>query len=147
MTQAASCKQSAGRLSDRVSAAVGLALYRITQESLANIAKHTLESKSTVTLEISRSTVKLAIVNELPLAVVADRPSDGRGVRGMRQRVELLGGVIDIGPSDGGWAVRAEDVLHTQSGRIAATGMSAQRALHRALHVALNHEGSNIRGG
>ena len=39
----------------------------------------------------------LDIVNELPLAVTTARPSDGRGVRGMRQRVELLGGAIDIG--------------------------------------------------
>ncbi len=39
----------------------------------------------------------LDIVNELPLAVTTARPSDGRGVRGMRQCVELLGGAIDIG--------------------------------------------------
>ena len=43
--------------------------------------------------------------------------------------------------------LRAEDGLHTQSGRIAAAGMYAQRALHRALHGALNDEGSNICGG
>jgi signal transduction histidine kinase len=36
-----------------VSAAVGLALYRITQESLANIAKHAPVSKARVDLAIS----------------------------------------------------------------------------------------------
>jgi signal transduction histidine kinase len=93
---------------ERVSAAVGLALYRITQESLANIAKHAPNSKSIVVLVISRSNVKLIIVNELPLAVSADHGLQGRGMEGMRQRVELLGGVIDIGPVDRQWSVCAE---------------------------------------
>lgn len=93
---------------ERVSAAVGLALYRITQESLANIAKHAPNSKSIVVLVISRSNVKLIIVNELPLAVSADHGPQGRGMEGMRQRVELLGGVIDIGPVDRQWSVCAE---------------------------------------
>lgn len=90
-----------------VSAAVGLALYRITQESLANIAKHAPDSKATVELAISRSTAGLTVVNTLPVGAVAPG-SEGRGVRGMRQRVELLGGVVDIGPTHEEWSVRAE---------------------------------------
>ena len=93
---------------DGVSAAVGLALYRITQESLANIAKHAPESQSTVTLTISSAAATLAVSNRLPVTVVATTSSEGRGVRGMRQRVHLLGGTIDVGPSDEGWLVRAD---------------------------------------
>jgi signal transduction histidine kinase len=93
---------------DRVSAAIGLALYRITQESLANIAKHSPDSQSAVTLAISRTSATLTIANRLPAAVAAATACEGRGVRGMRQRVELLGGTIDIGPSDDGWSVRAD---------------------------------------
>ena len=59
---------------ERVSAAAGLALYRIAQESLANIAKHAPESKPVVTLHITRSTAELSVVNQLPVAVSADRP-------------------------------------------------------------------------
>jgi signal transduction histidine kinase len=33
---------------------------------------------------------------------------EGRGVLGMRQRVQLLGGSIDIGLSGTGWLVRAD---------------------------------------
>ena len=40
------------RPTERVSAAVGLALYRITQESLANIAKHAPASKAGVVLHL-----------------------------------------------------------------------------------------------
>ena len=93
---------------DRVSAAIGLALYRITQESLANIAKHSPDSQSTVTLAISRTSATLTIANRPPAAVAATTACEGRGVRGMRQRVQLLGGTIDIGPSDGGWSVHAD---------------------------------------
>lgn len=93
---------------DRVSAAVGLALYRITQESLSNIAKHSADSQSTVTLAISSTSATLTIVNRLAVSVAAATTSEGRGVRGMRQRVQLLGGTIHVGPTDDGWSVRAD---------------------------------------
>lgn len=97
---------------DHVSAAVGLALYRITQESLANVAKHAPDSKAGVVLDISSATARLAVTNLLPAAVVAGRSPEGRGLRGMRQRVELLGGAIDVGPTRDGWSVCAEIPLH-----------------------------------
>lgn len=94
---------------NRVSAAVGLALYRITQESLANIAKHAPESNATVQLVISPFAAVLSVFNAVPVAVGATLASrGGRGLAGMRQRVELLGGVIDAGPCGNGWSVRAE---------------------------------------
>ena len=103
----------------RVSRGTGLALYRIAQESLANIAKHAPDSKSSVTLTASEEHADLLIVNESPVAVAvqAQRVNDGRGVRGMRQRVELLGGVINIGPTTQGWSVRARIPLHDEAGR------------------------------
>jgi signal transduction histidine kinase len=89
-----------------VSAAVGLALYRITQESLANIAKHAPAANTTVRLSVSRASARLAVVNEQPPATTHS-VSDGRGLHGMRQRVKLLGGAIDIGPVGDEWSVRA----------------------------------------
>jgi signal transduction histidine kinase len=91
-----------------VSAAVGHALYRITQESLANIAKHAPDSKSTVALSVSGTSASLVVDNRLPAEVAAAPCAEGRGVSGMRQRVELLGGAIDVGPTRDGWSVRAE---------------------------------------
>jgi signal transduction histidine kinase len=101
---------------DRVSAAVGLALYRITQESLANVAKHAPDAQSTVTLMITPTSATLAINSRLPVAV-AVQTSEGRGLRGMRQRVEQLGGRIDIGPSGDEWSVRAAIPLSDGNGR------------------------------
>jgi signal transduction histidine kinase len=97
---------------NRVSGAVGLALYRITQESLANIAKHAPDSESTVTLDVSPATARLAVNSRLPAAIAASQSPEGRGLRGMRQRVELLGGAIEAGPTGDGWSVCAEIPLH-----------------------------------
>jgi signal transduction histidine kinase len=92
----------------RVSAAVGLALYRIAQESLANIAKHAPDSKSEVALDISTKTARLSVNNRLLAVVAVAQSPEGRGLRGMRQRVELLGGAIEVGPTHDGWSVCAE---------------------------------------
>lgn len=91
---------------DVVSAAVGLALYRIAQESLANVAKHAPDAETSVLLRISRTSATLTIDNRLPVAALVGPGAEGRGVRGMRQRVELLGGIISVGPADDRWSVR-----------------------------------------
>jgi signal transduction histidine kinase len=93
---------------DRVTAAVGLALYRITQESLANVAKHAVDARCHVVLTITDHHAVLTVTNDIPVTVGADGPGEGRGMQGMRQRVELLGGRIDAGPSGGAWSVRAD---------------------------------------
>jgi signal transduction histidine kinase len=108
--------QTSGPL-DRVPPTVGLALYRITQESLANIAKHAPHAQSVARLQITRFDATLTVTSRLPVAAAAPA-AEGRGLPGMRQRVDLLGGRIRIGPSDEGWSVRAEIPLtDTDSGR------------------------------
>jgi signal transduction histidine kinase len=96
-----------------VSAASGLALYRIAQESLANVAKHAPGAAATITLAASRSEATLRVVNEAPQGMNGDQPlAPGRGLHGMQQRIELLGGTIDVGPGPDGWSVDA----HVPSG-------------------------------
>jgi len=90
---------------DQVSAATGLALYRIAQESLTNVAKHAPSSPVTLALEVSRSAARLSVVNHLPGPPSHPVAAAGSGLRGMRQRVELLGGTIDVGPTAKCWAV------------------------------------------
>lgn len=88
------------------SAATGLSLYRITQESLANVAKHAPGAETSVHVAITNesATVRVANTASHPLAV-----SDaGSGIRGMRQRTEMLGGSFRAGPVPPGWLVHAE---------------------------------------
>ena len=93
-----------------VPAAVGLAAYRIVQESLSNAARHAPGARISVTVAESAGTVRVTVVNGPPAhAGPAGAPNGtGHGLAGMRERAELLGGTLDAGPvRDGGFAVRA----------------------------------------
>jgi signal transduction histidine kinase len=89
-----------------VSPAVGLALYRICQESLANVVKHAHGASARVLLAVDATMVTLTVDNTVPGGLPAHRGA-GMGLSGMRQRAELLGGRMTAGPSDRGWSVRA----------------------------------------
>ncbi|WP_433657212.1 sensor histidine kinase [Nocardia sp. CA-128927] len=88
-----------------VSPAVGLALYRIGQESLANVVKHAPGASALVQVTVDAASAILTVDNTLPAGLPAQRGT-GMGVSGMVQRAELLGGRMIAGPFDGGWSVR-----------------------------------------
>ncbi|MBJ8339744.1 two-component sensor histidine kinase [Antrihabitans sp. YC3-6] len=87
-----------------VTAATGLGVYRIAQESLANVAKHSPGSRTGVELRIEQETVELSIVNTRCATVES---TGGSGIDGMRRRAELLGGTLTAGPDGTKWAVHA----------------------------------------
>ncbi len=88
-----------------VPAATGLALYRITQEALANAVKHAPGAPVEVLLEVGGHT-RVSIRNPLPAQVAAatDRGT-GLGIGGMRERARLLGGSLNAAADDRGWLV------------------------------------------
>ncbi|MFE5477401.1 sensor histidine kinase [Nocardia sp. NPDC056541] len=88
-----------------VSGAIGHALYRIGQESLANVIKHAPGAPATVRFDVSAEAATLVVSNPLPFGPALRRDT-GMGLRGMRKRTELLGGKIIVGTGDDGWTVR-----------------------------------------
>lgn len=90
---------------DAVSPAVGLALYRIGQESLANVVKHAPGAPVTVRLDVDSRTVRLSVANTLPVEPPGNS-GQGMGLSGMRQRAELLGGQFTAGQDRDAWSVR-----------------------------------------
>ncbi|MUL44382.1 two-component sensor histidine kinase [Mycobacterium sp. CBMA293] len=88
-----------------LTAGVGLALFRVTQESLANIAKHAPESAVQVRLCHDNGIADLSVHNDLPDTASEVKP--GAGLPGMRQRIEMLGGEFHAGPEPTGWTVQA----------------------------------------
>jgi signal transduction histidine kinase len=108
--------------------AAGLALLRVAQEALTNARKHAPGAPVSITLTFAEHATRLRVDNPLPPADQpgaesragtdgagtgdADRPrvgaTGGYGLRGMRERIELLGGALSVGPSAGGWQVYAE---------------------------------------
>ena len=86
----------------RVPGAVGLALYRIVQESLTNAARHAPGYPTTVSVAAAPERIGAVVVSHGPAKPDA---GGGHGLIGMRERAELLGGTLDAGPCPEGWIV------------------------------------------
>jgi signal transduction histidine kinase len=86
---------------------VDLAAYRIVQEALTNTRKHGSAGRAEVTLRYAPSSIEVEVVDDGAAEGLASNGS-GHGLVGMRERVSLYGGVLDVGARPGGgFVVRA----------------------------------------
>jgi signal transduction histidine kinase len=87
---------------------VGIAAYRIVQESLTNAIKHAGAAHIEVTLSCIGPDLEILVVDD-GVGSAGDGPTgSGRGIVGMRERASVLGGRLEAGPSpSGGFRVRA----------------------------------------
>jgi signal transduction histidine kinase len=83
------------------SAATQLALYRIAQESLTNVLRHSTASAVTVVAWEDAAGYLLEITDN-GTGTPPRQGAGGRGLLGMHERAELLGGSLTAGPLDGG---------------------------------------------
>ncbi|WP_346386572.1 histidine kinase [Nocardioides sp.] len=90
---------------DEVPAATGLGLYRIVQESLANVAKHAPGSRVRVRVALSRDPGTLTIRNALAREALSSGSPGGSGLTGMAARADLLGATFAAGPDGREWLV------------------------------------------
>jgi signal transduction histidine kinase len=90
---------------DDVEPIVGLAVYRVVQESLANAATHAAGADVAVTVTVASALVTVDVDDTGGRARGDGTP--GVGLVGMRERVESLGGTFVAGPCGPGWAVHA----------------------------------------
>ncbi|MGZ4617270.1 MAG: sensor histidine kinase [Frankiaceae bacterium] len=93
-------------------AGLGLAVYRLVQEALTNASRHAAGAKVDVTLHYRGETVDVEVVDDGGMPIGADDDTHvgggGRGLLGMRERVALYAGQLEVGPTpDGGFAVQA----------------------------------------
>src|SRR5262245_850726 len=97
--------RTAGDL-DRVPQSVGVAVYRIAQEALANAARHAPGARTVLELELAGGQVRLLAETRGPIATPATDPERPRyGLVGMRERAVALGGELAAGPTADGWRV------------------------------------------
>ncbi|MES2095012.1 MAG: sensor histidine kinase [Actinomycetota bacterium] len=83
------------------SAAVQLALFRIAQESLTNVLRHAKATAVTLIAREHDGSYLLEIIDN-GTATPPRQDSGGRGLVGMHERAELLGGSLTAGPCEGG---------------------------------------------
>lgn len=95
---------------DEVPREVGLGAYRVIQESLTNVRRHTEGASATVTVRGTKDGLCVRVRDDGRGAGSPTWDARGHGLLGMRERVELLGGDFAAGPqSDGpGWCVQAD---------------------------------------
>jgi signal transduction histidine kinase len=100
----------------RIPPGVGVALYRIAQEALANAARHAPRARTMLGLELANG--RVALLAETTGPVVArsnERERPHYGLIGMQERATALGGEFAAGPTPDGWRVRCE--LPVERGR------------------------------
>lgn len=90
----------------RLDGAVDAAAYRIVQESLTNILRHSAAARARVQARVRDRRLELAVDDNGRGPMGEVRP--GAGLSGMQERALVLGGQVSFGTSDeGGFAVRA----------------------------------------
>jgi signal transduction histidine kinase len=97
---------------------VGLAAFRIVQEGLTNVLRHSSARTAAVTLD-QRAADRLLLTLEDPgpesAAGGTRAGGSGSGLVGMRERAAALGGFVEAAPTaSGGFRVHAELPLHVQ---------------------------------
>lgn len=104
------------------------AAYRVVQEGLTNVARHAPEAHAVVTLELRASD---SAETELFVSVVnglggSAEPAVGAGLGliGLAERVQLLGGVLEHGPTASGFGLSAvipfQEPFHARSNDVAS---------------------------
>ena len=90
----------------RRSADVETALYRIIQEALTNAVKHAGATRVTVEAHDADGTLRLSVTDD-GRGFDPAAPGAGFGLAGMRERVLLLGGSLDVASGPAGTRVEA----------------------------------------
>jgi signal transduction histidine kinase len=95
-----------------VRAAADLAVYRLVQEALTNVMKHSSAARATVEFRFTDAGLEVAVCNDMPASGPRGEWLDrsmpgGRGLLGLRERVAMAGGTFEAGPTEGRFTVRA----------------------------------------
>jgi signal transduction histidine kinase len=92
-------------------AGVDLSAYRIVQEALTNVVKHAGEARAQVTIGYGDQDVTVEVTDDgrgITAPAGDGRARVGHGLIGMRERVQVFGGDLEVGPRPaGGFRVAA----------------------------------------
>src|SRR6185312_1348307 len=91
-----------------------IALFRILQESLTNVHRHSQARSAEIKLELDAEQITMEVADHgkgMPQHVLQQLRGDGTklgvGLAGMRERIHELGGAFDVNSDEKGTVVRA----------------------------------------
>lgn len=85
----------------RVPAHVDVAVFGIAREACTNIVRHSEAGRAAIGLAAEGGEAVLSVCDD-GKGMQQSAPESGHGIEGMRERVRLLGGSLDVGPSEKG---------------------------------------------
>jgi len=98
----------------RLSEAVEIALFRVLQESLTNVHRHSQAPSAEIRVEVDAEEITMEVSDHgrgMPEYVLQQLRGDGTklgvGLAGMRERIHELGGTFDVSSGTKGTTVRA----------------------------------------
>lgn len=87
----------AAHLGQRINPDAEVALFRLTQEGLTNIVRHSEASRASVTLTLHDGTALLVIEDDgNGFDATNPAPSHGLGLANMHERLDLVGGTLEV---------------------------------------------------
>lgn len=86
---------------DRLEPMIETTLFRIVQESLTNVRRHSASKQATVSLSNTEDAIRLEVADGGKGFDVAELPGGRYGVRGIRERARLFGGKASIESAPG----------------------------------------------
>jgi signal transduction histidine kinase len=87
---------------------VDVTAYRIVQESLTNSSRHSGSGRATVRLSYGESELCVQVDDEGPTLRAGHTNGSSKGITGMSERAQALGGTLQAGPRpEGGFSVQA----------------------------------------
>jgi two-component system, NarL family, sensor histidine kinase UhpB len=96
-------KLQLGRSDPDIGDSAAIALFRMVQEALTNIARHANASEVRIQIRHSRGTLLLTVQDNGVGFAEASMYRDGaHGLMGIRERAYMLGGTLEIGNARGG---------------------------------------------
>jgi signal transduction histidine kinase len=102
---------------NRIPPGVGLAVYRIAQEALANAARHAPRARTVLGLELTNGRVAIVAETTGPVSASSEKRRPRYGLIGMQERATALGGEFAAGPTPDGWRVSCRFPLDERVGR------------------------------
>jgi signal transduction histidine kinase len=87
---------------------VGNVAYRILQEALTNVLRHSGAGHADVTVRQDEATMLIVVADDGRGPVPGSEQGKGYGITGMRERAASVGGSLEVGPhARGGFVVKA----------------------------------------
>jgi two-component system sensor histidine kinase UhpB len=88
-------------VSASIDATIGIHVYRVLQEALSNVARHSGSDRASVRLRVNPGTLELEIEDH-GKGLLPNVGRQGLGLVAMRERAEIVKGTLDIVPPPAG---------------------------------------------